>query len=355
MTSLDDVTNPLLPDRHRQQDFFVLDIMDAMPRDDMASMGHPLFALRTNAAKDRFMYYQRGEVELRVVPSSAGLPTIFDKDILIYCISQLMARKNQGLAVGPLVKFNAHDLLVATNRPLGGESYERLLAACQRLAGALITTTVKTGGRAGTHGFHLIEEFFVKRPDADPMSGRMQWIEITLADWMMRAIEANEVLAIHRDYFRLRKAADRRLYELARKHCGSEQKHWQIGLGLLKEKMAYGSHVRNLKAHVRIVEAHDHLPDYAVRLDGDTVVVTRKMATLRRPVGAEPGLTVARLDQVLGDDGLDQAAAKARAKNWDLQVLKAQFIAMAAAKGEPIRNHVGAFLGFIDKKPAHPR
>ena len=37
----------LLPDRHPNLDFFVLDIADAVPKDDMASMEHPLFSLAT--------------------------------------------------------------------------------------------------------------------------------------------------------------------------------------------------------------------------------------------------------------------------------------------------------------------
>jgi len=32
---------PLLPDRYPNRDFFVADILDAMPKDDMASMEHP--------------------------------------------------------------------------------------------------------------------------------------------------------------------------------------------------------------------------------------------------------------------------------------------------------------------------
>ena len=38
---------PLLPDRHPQKDFFILDISDVVPKDDMASMEHPLFSLAT--------------------------------------------------------------------------------------------------------------------------------------------------------------------------------------------------------------------------------------------------------------------------------------------------------------------
>jgi hypothetical protein len=85
----------LLPDRHPNLDFFVLDIADAVPKDDMASMEHPLFSLATKPDM-RHLEYRNGDNVLKIRPSGLGLPTIFDKDILIFTISQLMARKNRG-------------------------------------------------------------------------------------------------------------------------------------------------------------------------------------------------------------------------------------------------------------------
>jgi plasmid replication initiation protein len=74
--------------------------------------------------------------------------TVFDRDILLYCISQLMARKNAGLPIGKTVQFNAHDMLIATNRPVDGDSYKRLGQALTRLRGTTFETNAKTGGEA---------------------------------------------------------------------------------------------------------------------------------------------------------------------------------------------------------------
>jgi hypothetical protein len=57
-----------------------------------------------------------------VTPSVKGLATIHDKDILIYCISQLMAAVNAGRQIGRTLQLRAHDLLVATNRETSGDS-----------------------------------------------------------------------------------------------------------------------------------------------------------------------------------------------------------------------------------------
>jgi hypothetical protein len=37
--------SPLLPDRHPIQDFFICDVTDAIPKDDVGSMEHPIFSL----------------------------------------------------------------------------------------------------------------------------------------------------------------------------------------------------------------------------------------------------------------------------------------------------------------------
>lgn len=72
----------------------------------MASMEHPLFSLATKPDM-RHLEYRRGDNVLKIRPSGMGLPTIFDKDILIFTISQLMARKNCGEPIGDTVRFSA--------------------------------------------------------------------------------------------------------------------------------------------------------------------------------------------------------------------------------------------------------
>jgi hypothetical protein len=72
-------------------------------------------AARANGAKGgkpdmRHLEYRSGDNVLKIRPSGLGLPTIFDKDILIFTISQMMARKNRGEPIGDTVRFSARDL-----------------------------------------------------------------------------------------------------------------------------------------------------------------------------------------------------------------------------------------------------
>ena len=51
---------PLLPDRHPTADFFICDVLDAIPKDDMASMEHPIFSLSTRPDRRILSYEHNG-------------------------------------------------------------------------------------------------------------------------------------------------------------------------------------------------------------------------------------------------------------------------------------------------------
>jgi hypothetical protein len=99
-----EVTTRLASDRRRQGDFFIADILDASLKDDMASMEHPLFALR--AGDKRVRSYERNGLKVTVLPGATGCATIHDKDLWIYCISarQSMHKASFGLLSSATLK-----------------------------------------------------------------------------------------------------------------------------------------------------------------------------------------------------------------------------------------------------------
>ena len=125
---------PLLPERRPAPDFFLCDLMDAAPKGDMASMEHPIFSLSTKP-DHRIRRYEHGSTYVEIKPSSDGLATVHDRDVLIYCISQLMAGINDGQEVSSVVRFKAYDLLKVTNRMTNGQGYEALKAAFEKKKG----------------------------------------------------------------------------------------------------------------------------------------------------------------------------------------------------------------------------
>ncbi len=269
----------LLPIRHPNLDLFICDVLDAIPKDDMASMEHPIFTLATQP-DTRVIRYQHRNISIEIAPSVRGLATIFDKDILIYCISQMVAKKNQGLPLVQTLELNAHELLVWTNRQTTGGGYRRLKDAFERLRGTSITTNMRAGGEEITEGFGLIESWRIIR---ETESGRMSQLQVRLSDWMFKLVQGAEVLTLSRDYFRLRKPVERRIYEVARKHCG-DQESWKVSLPLLQKKVGASSHERAFRAMVRELAEQDHLPDYSLTLEDDLVTFANRTVAKTPPI-----------------------------------------------------------------------
>lgn len=330
--------SPLLPDRHPTPDFFVCDIFDAAPKGDVASMEHPVFSLSTKPDY-RVRRYENGSNYIEIKPSSDGLATVHDRDVLIYCISQLMSAINDGQQVSQVVRFRAHDLLKATNRMTNGQGYEALKAAFERLSGTRISTNIVSGGYEEFETFGLIERAKIVRETRD---GRMQEVEVKLSDWVFSAIKQQEVLTLHRNYFRLRKPLERRIYEIARKHCG-RQSEWKISLAKLQLKCGSNSTEKEFRRLLRSIVEEDrkfqHMPDYSIELDEDDMVVFKSRGTL------EDNEVFERHDQLqLRPETLEEA--RSIAPGWDIYLLESEWRSWMT---EPPRDADAAFLGFCRK------
>ena len=258
--------------RHPNRDFFLADLFDYALKDDGASMEAPIFTLATKPDLSIWEWKSRdGNKSVRVMPSVLGRATQHDKDVLIYLVSQMTEGLNRGRddAKNRTVRFTVYDYLVTTNRGVGGDDYRRLQESFDRLAGTRIKTDIRTGGQRVTDNFGILER--VRIVEKSLGDERMIAVDVTLSEWLYNAVQAYEILSIHPDYFRLRKPMARRLYELARKHCG-HQAQWKIGLKLLQAKTGSKSNLKEFRRAVRAIEADNSLPEYRLVLnDNDTV------------------------------------------------------------------------------------
>ena len=315
-------------------DFFVFDILAAVPKHDLASMEHPLFSLSTRPDR-RILNYTHNDVEVTVTPSVKGRATIFDADILIFCISQLMAALNAGRPTSRTLTLTAHDLLLATKRETSGDSYRRLKDAFERLAGTRITTNIATGAQEVTTGFGLIESWEIVRRTR---GGRMVSVAVTLSDWIYRAARSKSVLTLSRDYFDLRKPLERRIYELARKHCG-RQPEWRVSVETLLKKSGSASPRRVFRAMLREIIKADSLPDYVLGEEpGDLIRITPRGQVI------DPGTA-----PILAPETLDEA--RRRRPGADVYALQAGWLHFWAKTGrKPLRSPDKAFLGWLDRQ-----
>jgi len=267
----------LIPEKYPQGDLFVCDVADAVLKDIMPQMEHPFYSL-SKKPETTVRRYENGDNWLEVVPSVKGLATIYDKDILIYCISQIIAKLKAGEKVSQQVQINSADLLRFVNRGTSGKDYQALSDALLRLGGTRIRTNIRTGDEEIENQFGLIDGSSIKRKHG--LDGRLLWCRVKLSDWVFNAIKSNEVLTLHRDYFRLRKPLERRIYEIARKHCG-QQDTWKISLELLLKKSGSQSSLKEFRRMVRQLAKGDHLPDYRINFDElDDMVVFENRQTM---------------------------------------------------------------------------
>ncbi len=339
-------TNPLdllLPDRHPQPDFFICDVADAVLKDLIPTMEHPFYAL-SKKPDTAIRRYEHDNKWLEVIPSVKGQATIYDKDILIYLVSQIMHRLNHGERVERTIRFNPRDLLIFVNRGTGGKDYDAFCEGLDRLMGTVIKTNITThvendsvciGNEEETGFFHLIEKAHVRRKNG-PEGGRILWAEIQISEWIFNSIRRKSVLTLHRDYFRLRKPIERRVYEIARKLCGAKEEQ-EIGLEKLLKRSGARMELKRFRHAMKDMARTNHLPDYEVRFDEvrDIVIFLGRgtiMPVESNPRPILPGLAPETYQQ-----------ARQVAPGWDVHMLEQEW--RAWTKAVP-HNPDRAFIGF---------
>ena len=259
----------LLPTRHPDVTYFIADGVE-LPifRDDMASMENPLFALKS--ADMRTIIYEHNNVKTIIRPTTEiGRATIFDKDIWIYCISKLMQAKYENSTIDRKIRFSIYDFLKQTNRNFGGSAYEQFKLSLSRLKGTTIETEIVTGKTSKFDMFGLLDQAHMSLDE----NNNIEYVEVVLPDWLYRSIQHNEVLSIDQNYFRLRKPIDRRIYEIARKHCSSKYS-WSISLEKLHKKTGTTDAIRNFRIAIKSLSESDVLPGYKLMFDRESDMVT---------------------------------------------------------------------------------
>jgi hypothetical protein len=324
----------LLPERHPQDDLFICDVADAVLKDVMPQMEHPFYSLSKKPETNVRRYEHNGNW-VEITPSVKGLATI-------YCISQIMHKLRDGQEVSRRVRLNSRDLLVFANRGTSGKDYQALIQAVDRLAGTRISTNIQTGDEEQYDTFGLIDAASIRRKHGN--DGRLLWCELKLSEWVFNAIRAQEVLTLHKDYFRLRKPIERRVYEIARKHCG-RQPTWSINLDLLLKKSGSKSSLKEFRRSLRHLVEHDHLPDYSISFKDDTdLLVFVNRGTMHKDVQVVEAAGRIVLATATYEEARDIAPG------WDIYHLEGEWKVWMSDGGlDAPKNPDRAFLGFCRK------
>lgn len=259
----------LKPIRQPQGDLFVCDITDVILKDDLASMEHPFYSLSKKPDREPRRYEHNGQwIEFR--PSIKGLPTIYDKDLIIYAVSQLIAGMKSGRPLSKNVRIDPYAFLTFAQRGTGGRDYDALCDSLDRIDGTRFRTNILFDGTRTDEWIGIIDG---AKMETDEKTGKIRSLELRLSDSVIQTIEDMEVLTLHPDYFRLSRPIERRIYEIARKSVGHGDS-WTFKMQTLHLKSGSKGSLREFRRQMKPIIEKDFLPDYMVIYDEDRDAVT---------------------------------------------------------------------------------
>lgn len=352
-----------LPDQPEQPELFGSPNVTNLPiKDDDVSMSYPIFALRADTGK-RVINAAHGK-KIIVIPSGSGAATVRDKDLLLYINSQIMHRLNacreeggpsavtDDLFLTPEEQLNrnidsvkrvnsvqrtfavdAHRFLSETKRGNGRKSYENIIGMLNRLQGTQIQTDIARGGLQYLESFNIIERFQVvssaKRTitvkDAKSHHAveeeitRPHIFTVTLSEWFYNGLLNFEVLTLDDSYYKISKDIDRRMYELARKHCG-RQPMFKINIKDLAARV--GTNANNIykfRAEVMRIIREETLINYRVALDrskpiDDVVFYTSDSAKLSKELLNRGPAHITWFESLIRHENVDRVAPPPRGR-----------------------------------------
>ncbi len=276
------------PPGDAQPDFFVPTLYDVGTKDSRSIMDVAVFRL---SKKDRrageVIHYTLPDGHVTVSGGAAGMASVWDYDLVLMAVSHLteaMNRYREGKGEKPGRVFRPHvaDVLKFCRRADGGKQKDDLVETCIRLNTthvAVQRTRKAKNGRTVTvsEGEALISRYKVIKSE----SGKPEYIEIELADWMFREITEGknpDVLTVHPDYFLIDPGIGRFVYRLARRAAGKGQAKWAFQT-IYERSGSAGTFKEFCRILRKIIEAND-LPEYRLTEEpgqaGPLLVMSRR-------------------------------------------------------------------------------
>ena len=226
---------------------------------DRICMRWPLFSMRKRSDFNE-VFYRGEEASFRVSPSAKGVPTVWDRDVIIYITSRLKVLE----APSRTLQLCAHDFLKATRRSTGVQGYQSLMNALFRLKHSRVTTNI--GRLANPATVSWIDDYSVNRRTHASGKTVMASLEVTLSEWAFHILLSDEVAPINPNYFSLTGGLERRIYELVL-HCCGEGSTWTVPLRTLAtDSGSTQCNLRRFKFDLKAIIAKRSLPGMSIDL-----------------------------------------------------------------------------------------
>jgi plasmid replication initiation protein len=236
-------------------------------KNERTLMAYNFFAL-TKERQTKLPRYDDGKYSIEVKGTEDGVATIWDKELLIYLESLLQDRLNRGETPSPIFQFTANDLFRITGTEPAGTAYDGLEDTLKRLKGTTITTNLldddEEGGETG--GFGWIDDYRIKWRKNRNGEKSMQSVRVIMGRRLYKLIlKKGRMLTYDARYFQL-KPLEKRLYEIARAHCG-DQPGFKMGIEKLRLRVGTNRDLRRFKSELVTISKRKHqIPGYALSL-----------------------------------------------------------------------------------------
>ncbi|WP_215764739.1 replication initiator protein A [Gluconobacter sp. P1D12_c] len=260
------------PKAESQTDFFVPTLYDVGTKDSRSIMDVAVFRLsKRDRRAGEVIHYELSDGHVTVSGGAAGMASVWDYDLVLMAVSHLteqMNRFREGKAERPSRIFRPHvaDVLRFCRRSDGGKQKDDLVETCIRLNTTHVAVQrIKKNSNGKTitvdEGEPLISRYKIIKSD----TGKPEYIEIELADWMHREITNGknpEVLTVHPDYFLIDPGIGRFVYRLARRAAGKSKAKWSFQT--IYDRSGSSGTLKKFTENLRKIINSNNLPEYII-------------------------------------------------------------------------------------------
>jgi len=288
------------PKAESQTDFFVPTLYDVGTKDSRSIMDVAVFRLsKRDRRAGEVIHYELSDGHVTVSGGAAGMASVWDYDLVLMAVSHLteqMNRFREGKAERPSRIFRPHvaDVLRFCRRSDGGKQKDDLVETCVRLNTTHVAVQrikKNSNGKAITvdEGEPLISRYKIIKSD----TGKPEYIEIELADWMYREITDGknpDVLTVHPDYFLIDPGIGRFVYRLARRAAGKTEARWSFQT--IYDRSGSSGTLKKFTENLRKIINSNDLPEYNIKEEvgnlGPLLVMTYRNSSLQIENNAGP-------------------------------------------------------------------
>ena len=244
-----------------QLDLFIASATDLSPKNHQDLMARCWFNLskhkRTTPIEHRF---DNSWVKI-TGDKKYGIATIFDNDLLMFSISQLMHEVNQKNEVSRRIQFTGYEYLKFIGRStMGGKAYKDIWKSLERLHHTFVETNIRIGSAKRHHSFNWLSE--IKQVEQD---GKHRRFEIVLPEWLYTSVVNDKmILTLDPKYFKIKGGLERWLYLFARKTSGRQLNGWSENIKLIYEKSGSIGSFSEFNRRMKKILTEDNLLGYNV-------------------------------------------------------------------------------------------